>query len=249
MTRTPRRDGFGHHPVVPPRIGSPGAPLEAGLEERFRIAHIPDISDAVGRLYTMDTGIRSLYQPAGRLVGVALTVKAPPGDNMAIHGAIHRARRGDVLVIDWQGYLEGCGSGAGSLVPAVDRGLAGLVVDGAWRDIGELRALGLPAYGRGVSPFSPSKVELGEINVPVCVGRVIVEPGDIVVADEEGAVVVPRWCAETVAASLRDYEPRLSPDAWPHDDLRRTSEWRASYYDELFAGDGGVDLSGSVESG
>ena len=240
-SRTPRRDDFGHHPVVPPRIGAHGARLEPELERRFQQAYVPDISDAVGRLYTIDAGIRSLYQPAQRLVGVALTVKAPAGDNMTIHGALHRVQRGDVLVVDWQGYDEGCGSGAGSLVPAIHNGLAGIVIDGSWRDLGELRALQLPTYGRGVSPFSPSKVELGEINVPVCVGRVIVEPGDVIVADEEGVVVVPRRHAREVADSLRDYEPRQSLADWPHEALQETSKWRASYYNELFAGDGGID--------
>ena len=246
-SRTPRRQDFGHHPVVPPRIGEPGSRLEPELERRFREAYIPDLSDAVGRLYTMDIGIRPLYEPALRLVGVALTVKAPAGDNMAIHGAMHRVQPGDVLVIDWQSYNEGCGSGAGSLVPAIDRGLAGIVVDGSWRDLGELRALQLPIFGRGISPFSPSKVELGEINVPVCVGRVIVESGDVIVADVEGVVVVPRRHAHEVAASLREYEPRQSLADWPHDDLRQTTEWRATYYNQLFAGDGGIDDTGLTE--
>jgi regulator of RNase E activity RraA len=239
--RTPRRTDFGHHPVVPPRIGRAGARLEPELERRFREAYLPDISDAVGRLYTMDRGIRGLYEPIPRLVGVALTVKVPPGDNMAIHGAMHRVQSGDVLVIDWQGYHEGCGSGAGSLIPPVSRGLAGIVVDGSWRDVEELQALQLPIYGRGVSPFSPTKQELGEINVPVCVGNVIVEPGDVIVADVEGAVVVPRRHATEVAAALREYTPRRSFAEWPHDQLEKTVEWRVAYFNELFAGDGGIE--------
>lgn len=239
--RAARRQDFGHHPVVPPRIGRGGERLDAELERRFTDAYIPDLSDAVGRLYTLDTGIRPLYQPMQRIVGVALTVKAPPGDNFAIHGAMHRVQRGDVLVVDWQGYGEGCGSGAGSLVPAVVDGLAGIVVDGAWRDVGELQSLGLPIYGRGISPFSPAKMELGEINVPVCVGRVIIEPGDVIVADNEGVVVVPRKHAPTVAASLRDYAPRKQLADWPHERLRTIVDDRRAYFNELFTADGGCE--------
>lgn len=239
VERAARRQDFGHHPVVPPRIGRHPERLDADLERRFSEAFIPDISDAVGRLYTMDVGMRPLYQPMRRLVGVALTVKVPPGDNLAIHGAMHRAQRGDVLVIDWQGYADGCGSGAGSLIPSVLDGLAGIVIDGSWRDVGELQGLDLPIYGRGISPFSPAKTELGEINVPVCVGRVIVEPGDVVVADNEGIVVIPRTHATAVAASLRDYAPRKKLADWPHDQLRATTEDRRAYFNDLFVTDGG----------
>jgi regulator of RNase E activity RraA len=169
----------------------------------YREIPVPDISDAVGRLYTLDGTIRPLYRPMRRIVGIALTVKAPPGDNWAIYGALGKARQDDVLMVDWMGYRDGCGSGVNGLLPAIDAGLAGVIVDGGWRDIGDLQTIDFPVHGRCISPFSPSKCELGEINVPVSCGGVIVEPGDVVVADGEGAVVVPRRHAEEVARFLR----------------------------------------------
>lgn len=191
-----------HRSVIPPRIGQSAARLDPELLELYRRASVPDVSDAVGRLYTMSGPIGPLYKPMKRIVGVALTVKAPPGDNWAIYGALGRAQQDDVLIVDWRSYVDGCGSGVNGLIPAIREGLAGVIVDGGWRDIGDLKALDFPIHGRGVSPFSPPKRELGEINVPVCCGGVIVEPGDVVVADREGAAVVPRRHALEVANSL-----------------------------------------------
>lgn len=211
------RVSLGHHPVIPPRVGEAADRLEPELLERYRNSAVPDLSDAVGRLYTMDPGIRSLYEPMRRVVGVALTVKAPPGDNWAIYGALGMTQEHDVLVVDWQGYSEGCGSGVNGLISAIQNGLAGVIVDGAWRDIGDLQEMDFPVYGRGVSAFSPAKRELGEINVPVCCGGVIVEPGDVVVADREGSVVVPRRHAAKVAENLPDPEQNHSSTGDPCD--------------------------------
>src|SRR4051812_30467285 len=169
---------FGHVPVIGPRTVRNVPRLPEALVERFRSAYVPDVSDAVGRLYTMDAAIRPLYRPMPRLIGQALTVKALPGDNLTIHGALNMAQAGDVLVVDWRGYTEGCGTGAGSMMPPISRGLAGVVVDGGWRDIAELQAIDFPIFGRSVSPFSPPKNRPGEINVAVSCGGVVVEAGD-----------------------------------------------------------------------
>lgn len=230
---------LGHHPVIPPRIGESADRLDPELLERFRVSAVPDISDAVGRLYTMDNRIRPLYEPMRRVVGVALTVKLPPGDNWAIHGALSRVQQGDVLVVDWQGYDDGCGAGAKVLVPAIRRGLTGVVVDGGWRDIGDLQALDFPMCGRAVSAFSPAKYELGEINVPVCCGGVIVEPGDVVVADREGSVVVPRRHAAEVARHLPDSKGGDSDDGYPHNAVEADIGRIAQAYEDAFEARGG----------
>lgn len=236
---------LGHRPVIPPRIGESPERLDPQLLERYRTFAVPDISDAVGRLYTMDGRIRPLYEPMRRIVGVALTVKTPPGDNWAVHGALSRAGQDDVLVVDWQGYSEGCGGGAKALVPAVRRGLAGVIVDGAWRDIEDLQALDIPVCGRAISAFSPAKRELGEINVPVCCGGVIVEPGDVVVADREGSVVVPRRHAAEVAQHLSDPEEERSADEYANDDAPETSPGGiAQAYQDAFEAHGGLRVNG-----
>lgn len=235
------RVALGHRPVISPRVGEPAERLDPELLERYRISPVPDISDAVGRLYTMDGRLRPLYEPMRRLVGVALTVKAPPGDNWAIYGALNRTRQDDVLIVDWQGYSDGCGSGVNGLIPAIRQGLAGVIVDGGWRDIGDLQALDFPIHGRGISPFSPSKRELGEINVPVCCGGVIVEPGDVVVADREGAVIVPRRHAAEVARSLPASAQRHATDGYSQDGLQSTHHGKIDdAYRESFEAHGGL---------
>jgi 4-hydroxy-4-methyl-2-oxoglutarate aldolase len=225
---------FGHHPVVGPRIVRDVPRLDQALIDRFARAYPPDVSDAVGELYTMSPGIGPLYRPARRITGQALTVKAPPGDNLTVHGALGMVQTGDVLVIDWRGYTGGCGTGAGSLVVPFTRGLAGVVVDGGWRDIGELRDLGLPVYGRSISAFSPPKQRPGEINVPVCCGGVVVQAGDLIVADEEGIAVVPRDHCAAVAASLRDYRPRQGLQDWDIAALEATMRERQGYFQSVF---------------
>jgi regulator of RNase E activity RraA len=188
----------------------------------------------------MDRGILPLYQPIKALVGTALTIKAFPGDNWAIHGGLSQVQANDVLVIDWHGYHEGCGTGVLSLIAPIRRGLVGVVVDGAWRDIPEIQALDFPIFGRGSSPFSPAKHELGEINVPVCCGGVIVEPGDVIVAGSEGIVVVPRRHAEDVARALPPYETRSSIDDYPGDELAQSLDERGRRFRELFESKGGI---------
>lgn len=227
------RDVYGGHaPVIPPRIGP--APERAQPAQLELLAEVPvdDISDAVGRLYTMDPRIAALYTPIRRLVGVALTVKAHPGDNLAIHGALARAQAQDVLVVDWMGYAQGCGSGARSLATPIAQGLRGIVIDGGWRDVDELQALGFPVFGRHPAAFSPAKREPGEINVPVCCGSVVVEAGDVVVGDAGGVAVIPRRHLDEVVAAVtgtRREAPgtRLAPTS--HDPVRARD-----LFDEVF---------------
>lgn len=183
---------LGHKAVIEPRFGAAAPPADPGVLPVFAEAAVADISDAVGRLYTMSTAIRPLYEPMGRVLGSALTVRMPPGDNWAAFGALELVQPGDVLVIDWMGYRGGSGSGANFIRVGRGRGLAGVVIDGDWRDVEELRELNFPVLGRGIAPFSPSKREFGEVNVPVCCGNVIVEPGDLIIGDSGGVVVVPR---------------------------------------------------------
>lgn len=194
----------GHTPVLPPKWVRNVPRVDDSVLESFRDFPVPDISDAVGALYTMSPAIRPLYEPIGRLVGRALTVKAPAGDSLTIHGAITQCQPGDVLVIDWRGHLESCSGGSGMLMGPIRQGLAGIVIDGAWRDIPDLQALGFPIFGRGTSSVSRAKTQLGEINVPVSCGGVVVNAGDVIVADAEGIVVVPRTQTDTVLQHVRE---------------------------------------------
>lgn len=194
---------LGHAGVVPPAEGPAPSPVDPAVLEFLARTPATDVSDAVGRLYTMDPAVRPLYGPMRRLAGVAVTAKAPPGDNWAIHAGLGRAFPGSVLVVDWRGHTASCGGGHTVLQPAIARGLAGLVIDGAWRDVEEIAASGFPVCGRGVSAFSPGKRELGELNVPVNCGGVIVRPGDLVIGDADGVAVIPRAHLDAVLAELR----------------------------------------------
>jgi 4-hydroxy-4-methyl-2-oxoglutarate aldolase len=139
-----------------------------------------------------------------------------------------------VLVVDWCGYRDGCGAGVLSLIGPIDNGLRGVVVDGAWRDVEDVAALGLPLFGRGISPHSPAKQAAGEINVPVSCGGVIVEPGDIVVGDRDGVAVVPRRGIEAVLAVLPAHQPRDSIEQYARADLGQMTAERGAEYRAAF---------------
>jgi 4-hydroxy-4-methyl-2-oxoglutarate aldolase len=258
----------GHTAVLPPRWVRNVPRIEDGILESFRSFSVPDISDAVGALYTMAPGMGPLYEPIDRLVGRALTVKAPPGDSLTVHGAITQCQPGDVLVIDWRGHVDSCSGGSGMLIGPIRQGLAGVVVDGAWRDIPDLQALNFPVFGRGTCPVSRAKSQLGEINVPVSCGGVVVHPGDLIVADAEGIVVVPRTETESVLSAVRERSKKAkaargqdapAPEAAPADqasaladDLEQRAKAhygakqgnvsRAEIFANVFADAGGVPM-------
>ena len=209
------------------------------MVERFRTAFVADVSDAVGQLYTMDTSIRPLYKPMKRLVGLALTVKAVPGDNLTVHGALNLAQAGDVLVVDWRGYTEGCGTGAGSMMPPISRGLARVIVDGGWRDIIELKRWTSPSTARR-SRLLPAQKPPRRDQRAVRLRWVVVHAGDVIVGDKEGVVVVPRDYAKVIAESLREYSPRMSIDEWDLEQLKANAVTRGQYYEALFNARGGT---------
>lgn len=201
--------------------------------ERFRDFFLPDISDWVGTLYTLDHGIRPFYSPMNRLLGTAITVKLPPGDNLMFKKAITMADEGDVLVVDARGHMNWCCGGAGMAVVAQHRGIVGFVVDGAYRDVSQIRALDFPLFARGIAPNTGPKRGPGEINVPVCCGGVIVNPGDILVADEDGIVVVPQEYAQKIIDKLVDVPLRVTNEDWQIEKLLESEVPRRAYYDRL----------------
>ncbi|TCK25934.1 RraA family protein [Pseudonocardia endophytica] len=210
---------LGHRAIVAPRVLDAPDPLPDDVLSAYRASNSCAVSDQVGRLWTMDPAIGPLHPSMPPLAGVAITVKAPPGDNWAVYGGLARAFPGSVLVVDWRGYTAGCGGGEKALLPAVANGLSGLVIDGAWRDIDDVAARSFPLFGRGRSPFSPAKRDAGEVCVPVACGGVVVEPGDVVVGDADGVAVVPRRHALEVAEVLA--ASRETADAHDEDMVAR----------------------------
>lgn len=194
-------------PVLPFVLNAAPQRLPATLVQALAQRDVTRIADAVGRMYTCQPQLRSLTPTARPLCGTAVTAKCPPGDNLGLMAAIRQLQAGDVLVIDGQGFTHWCMGGAELLKFARDEyGMAGLVVNGAWRDVMELEEAQIPVYGLGVSPYSGPKLGPAEVNVPVACAGVIVQPGDLICASMEGAVCVPRAHAQRVAEHL-DNQP------------------------------------------
>jgi regulator of RNase E activity RraA len=148
------------------------------------------LADIVGAEQVMDIGIRPLWSSMPRVAGPAFTVRCPPGDNLMLHAAIHRAEPGSFIVVE-SGDVDHALAGGNVCAVAQRRGVAGFVLDGAIRDVAEARAMGFPVFARGVIPIPGTKSAVEPLNVPVRCGGVKVSAGDMVVADEEGIVVVP----------------------------------------------------------
>jgi len=164
----------------------------------------PSISDLMNRLYAMELGIGLLTDPARGLVGPACTVKLYPGDNLMVHKVLDVAKPGDVVVIDTSGSQMTAVLGDLISTKARHRGVAGFIVDGLVRDIAAIREMGdFPVFARGVTPIGPLHRGPGEIGYPISAGGVVVCPGDIVIGDVNGVVVVPRGICEELLERLR----------------------------------------------
>ncbi|MDI5966523.1 RraA family protein [Streptantibioticus silvisoli] len=160
------------------------------------------LADILGRGQVMDTGIRPLWSPTPRVAGPAFTVRCPPGDNLMLHAAIHRAEPGSVIVVE-AGDVDFALAGGNVCAVAQRRGVAAFVLDGVIRDLAEIRAMGFPVFARGVIPVPGTKKAVEPLNAPVTVGGVTVNAGDVVVADEEGIVVTPHARQEQVLLDAR----------------------------------------------
>ena len=178
------------------------------LVEMFRNFETPDISDMLNRMYTLTPDIHNLVNGKS-LVGPALTVKVFPGDNLMVHKALDLARPGDVIVVDTSGSQRNAVLGDLIANKAKHRGIAGFVIDGLIRDLEGVAETGLPVFAKGVTPFGPLHRGPGELNYTISCGGIVVNPGDIVVADQTGIAVVRREVANDTIARLRAHRARL----------------------------------------
>ena len=161
-----------------------------------------NICDANGRLGAMDYRIKPLNLD-WHFVGAAVTVRARPVDNLILYKALDLAGPGDVLVITNDGFTNA--SILGDLVCAIakSKGVAAIVTDGLVRNAAGIRKIGLPVFATGISPNSPHKDGPGEINFPISCGDLPIHPGDVIVGDEDGVVVVAQGDAPTVLKELQ----------------------------------------------
>lgn len=168
-----------------------------------------DLSDVMLKAQTM-IGIRPVYQPVQRTAGPAVTVSVPSGALNAIKYAAQLVERGDVLVVNAQGETSYALWGGNVSRGLQARGAAAFVIDGAARDVAEIRELQFPVYARGVATaFRESAAPRGEVNVPIACGGIVVNPGDIIVSDEEGVVAVPQDAAAAVIEKAHALVARL----------------------------------------
>ncbi len=162
----------------------------------------PHLSDSMERLYAGGPQLRPMYK-GGTLAGPAFTVKTAPGDNLLVHKALDMAQAGDVIVVDAGGFADHAIIGELMAARAKQRGIAGLVIWGAIRDSAELGASSYPVFACAVTHRGPYKNGPGEINVPILMGGMPVQPGDIIVGDADGLIAVPQAQAERVLASAK----------------------------------------------
>ncbi|MGH3001313.1 MAG: RraA family protein [Gaiellaceae bacterium] len=184
------------------------------------------LADVLGREQVMDIGIRPLWPSIPRVAGPAFTVRCPPGDNLMLHAAIHRAEPGSVVVVE-AGDVDYAVAGGNVCAVARRRGIAAFVIDGVIRDLAEVRELRFPVFARGVIPIPGVKAAVEPLNGRVRCGGVDVSAGDIVVADEEGVVVTPAGRREQALTAARERLAREvgeSLDAWERAHRARIDE-------------------------
>jgi len=168
---------------------------------------VSTVYEASGRYGAMAHDIRPM-SPGLRMCGHALTVRSQPGDNLTLHAAIALARPGDVIVADVGAYCEAGHWGEILTVAAQARGIVGLVIDGSVRDVTPIQVRGFPMFARAVSMKATVKESAGLINHPVMCGGVLVHPGDLVLGDDDGVVIVERGRAEEVLRATIEREER-----------------------------------------
>ncbi len=179
----------------------------AALCARFATLPAANIGDVMNRMQTM-RGPFFAYGGRRQVAGPVFPVRARGGDNLMLHRAIDMAQPGDIIVLDGAGDLSIAQTGELMMGHVAKRGIAAVIIDGAVRDKEPLRELNLGVWARGVTPSGPYKDGPGEIGYPVSCGGQVVMPGDIVMADEDGVVVIPAADAEEVIVAAEAHHQK-----------------------------------------
>ena len=206
--------------------------VDADMVAKFRALPVANVSDVMSRMSAGGPRLRPLHA-GGAMAGPALTVKTRPADNLMIHKALLMAEAGDVIVVDAGGDCTAALVGELMLSYAIARGVAGIVINGAVRDYGWIKGNSFPVFAAGVTHRGPYKDGPGEINVPVALDGMVIEPGDLVLGDDDGLLCVPfdqaaaiheqaRAKNEAEAKVLANTQAgRLDPKSWVDESLKR----------------------------
>ncbi|SCZ79507.1 RraA family protein [Acidaminobacter hydrogenoformans] len=167
---------------------------DQAIIEGFKLIPAANVCDCMNRVYALNPEIKLMSSPTGEIMaGVALTVKVRPGDNLMIHQALEMAGEGDVIIVSNEG--DRSRALVGEIIVAYaqyTKKISGLVFDGPIRDVDAISKMEIPVYATGSTPGGPFKEGPGEVNVPIAIGGVSVNPGDIILGDKDGLVVIPR---------------------------------------------------------
>jgi len=196
------------------------ARADAATADALGVHGVATVHEALGRVGLVGAAIRPI-QEGTRIAGTAVTVLSWPGDNLMIHAAIEQCRAGDVLVVTTTSpSLDGAfGDLFATALQA--RGVRGLITTTGVRDVADLREMGFPVWSAAINAQGTVKATAGSVNVPIVVGGVTIRPGDVIVADDDGVLSVPR---EAAASTLAAADARVAKEAADRDAYRSGSE-------------------------
>ena len=184
------------------RILNRARAVDLALARSFLGVPVANVSDCMARMTAGGARLRPMHG-SGAMAGPALTVKTRPGDNLMVHKALELAAPGDVIVVDAGGDLTNAIIGEIMVGDAIQRGLGGIVINGAIRDAAALRVGSFPVFAAGVTHRGPYKDGPGEINVPIAIDGMVIEPGDLVIGDDDGLLCVPYAEAANLLAAAQ----------------------------------------------